>query len=99
VKYLHCYLQVLFDDQKDRFAAPLSRAYHVGDINTGRCYQKSHRALVNEKGVNIILPSILVMDKTHIDLGGQLQMDPRTISHGLLDHSVRRLPIAMRILV
>jgi hypothetical protein len=88
----------LFDDQKDPFAAPLSRASHVGDINTGRCYRKSHRALVKKKGVDIILPSILAMDKTHIDLGGRLQMEPITISHGLLKHSVRRLPIAMRIL-
>ncbi len=51
-----------------------------------------------EKGVDIILPSILVMDKTHIDLGARLQMEPTTISHGLLKHSVRRLPITMRIL-
>ena len=38
------------------------------------------------------------MDKTHIDLGGWLQMEPITISHGLLKHRVRCLPIAMRIL-
>ena len=38
------------------------------------------------------------MDKTHIDLGGWLQMEPITISHGLLKHRVRRLPIAMHIL-
>jgi hypothetical protein len=90
--------KLLFDNQKDPFAAPLSRASHVGDINTGRCYQKSHRALVKKKGVDIILPSILAMDKTHIDLGGWLQMVPITISHGLLKHSVRCLPIAMPIL-
>ena len=88
----------LFDDQKDPFAAPSSRSSHVGDINTGRCYRKTHRALVKKKGVDIILPSILAMDKTHIDSGGRLQMEPITISHGLLKHSVRRLSIAMRIL-
>jgi hypothetical protein len=88
----------LFDNQKDPFAAPLSRTSHVGDINTGRCYQKSHRALVKKKGVDIIFPSILAMDKTHIDLGGRFQMEPITISHGLLKHSVRCLPIAMCIL-
>jgi hypothetical protein len=42
----------LFHHQKDPFAAPLSRASQVGDINTGRCYRKSHRALV-EKRVSI----------------------------------------------
>jgi hypothetical protein len=77
----------------------LSRGSHIGDINTDRCYRKSHRALVKKKGVDIILPSILAMDKTHIDLVGRLQMEPMTISHGLLKHSrVRCLPIAMHIL-
>ncbi len=85
-------------DQKDPFAAPLSRASHVGDINTGRCYRKSHRALVKKKGVDIILQSILAMDKIHIDLGGRLQMEAMIISYGLLKQSVRPLPIAMRIL-
>jgi hypothetical protein len=42
------------DNQKDPVASPLSRASHVGDINTGRCYQKLHRALVKKKGVDII---------------------------------------------
>jgi hypothetical protein len=88
----------LFDDQKDPFAAPLSRASHVGDINTGRCYRKSHRAVVKKKGVDIILTSILAMDKTHIHLGGRLQMEAIINSHGLLKQSVCPLPIAMRIL-
>jgi hypothetical protein len=44
----------LFDNQNDPFALSLSRASHVGDIDTGRCYQKSHRALVKKKGVDII---------------------------------------------
>ena len=91
-----CYL---FDDAKDPFVAPSGKLSHVGDINTGRCYKKSYKALVKNKGVDIILPSILAMDKTHIDMGGCLQMEPITISHGLLKHtSVRRLPVAMRIL-
>ena len=38
------------------------------------------------------------MDKTHIDMAGRLQMEPITISHGLLNHTMRRLPSAMRIL-
>ena len=40
----------------------------------------------------------MAMDKTHIDMAGRLQMEPITISHGLLNHIMRRLPIAMRIL-
>ena len=38
------------------------------------------------------------MDKTHINMAGLLQMEPISILHGLLNHDVRRLPSAMRIL-
>jgi hypothetical protein len=88
----------LFDDAKDPFVAPLGTSSHVGDINTGRCYRKTYKALVKEFGVDIILPCVMAMDKTHIDMAGRLQMEPITLSHGLLKHAVRRLPIAMRIL-
>jgi hypothetical protein len=46
----------------------------------------------------MVLPCVHVMAKTHIDLPGRLQMEPITISHGLLKHEFRRLPIAIRIL-
>jgi hypothetical protein len=88
----------LFDDAKDPFVAPSGTSSHVGDINTGRCYRKTYKALVKEFGVDIILPCVMAMDKTHIDMAGRLQMEPITLSHGLLKHVVRRLPIAMRIL-
>jgi len=71
----------LFHDQKDPFAQP-SKSADVGDINTGRCYRKTYDALVKKVGVDIILPTILAMDKTHIDLAGHLQMEPITMSHG-----------------
>ncbi|KAI2507022.1 hypothetical protein MHU86_7407 [Fragilaria crotonensis] len=38
------------------------------------------------------------MDKTQVDTYGRLQMEPLTISHGLLKHSVRSKHTAMRIL-
>ena len=47
----------------------------------------------------MLLPSILAMDKTHLGLAGRLQMEPITISHGLMKHSVRSQPIAMFIWV
>jgi hypothetical protein len=87
----------LFHDQKDPFAQP-SKSADVGDINTGRCYRKTYDALVKKVGVDIILPTILAMDKTHIDLAGHLQMEPITMLHGLLKHGMRSKPIAMRIL-
>jgi hypothetical protein len=46
----------------------------------------------------MLLPCVMAMDKTHINMAGRLQMEPITISHGLLNHVTRRLPSAMRIL-
>ena len=88
----------LFDDTNNPFVAPSGRLSHVGSINTGCCYRKTYKALVKNKGADIILPSILAMDKTHINMVGRLQMEPITISHGLLKHTVRCQAIAMRIL-
>jgi hypothetical protein len=87
----------LFHEQEDPFAEP-PISDHVGDINTGRCYHETYKALVKKKGLDMLLPSVLAMDKTHLDLAGRLQMEPITISHGLLKHSIRSQPIAMRIL-
>ena len=87
----------MFHDKQDPFAKPCV-ASDLGDINTGRCYLKTYDALVKRKGVDMILPSILAMDKTQVDTYGRLQMEPITISHGLLKHSARSKPTAMRIL-
>ncbi len=46
----------------------------------------------------MLLPCVIAMDKTHIDMAGRRQMEPITISHGLLNDITRRLPNAMRIL-
>ena len=88
----------LFNDAKDPFVAPSGTSSQVGDINSCRSYRKTYKALVKKFGVDIILPCVMAMDKTHIDMAGRLQMEPMTLSHGLLKHAVRRLPIAMRIL-
>ena len=79
------------------FAEPL-RSSNLGDIDTGRCYRKTHEALVRNPGVDMIFPCIGAMDKTHIDSAGRMQMEPYTISNGLLNHAVRSQPSAMRIL-
>ncbi len=86
-----------FHDKQDPFVEPCAAA-DLGDINTGRCYHKTYEALVKQKGVDMILPSVLAMDKTRVDTYGWLQMEPITISHGFLKHSARSKPSAMRIL-
>jgi hypothetical protein len=60
----------LFDDAKDLFVAPSQTLFHVGDINTGRCYRKMYDALIKEISVDMLLPSVVAMDKTHIDMAG-----------------------------
>jgi hypothetical protein len=88
----------MFHEQGDPFAEPDARTSVIGDINSGRCYRETYKKLVKNPNSDMILPCVLAMDKTHIDLPGRLQMEPITISHGLLKHEFRRLPIAMRIL-
>jgi hypothetical protein len=46
----------------------------------------------------MIFPCIGAMDTTHIDSAGRMQMEPYTISNGLLNHAIRSQPSAMRIL-
>jgi hypothetical protein len=58
----------LLHDQKDPFAQP-SKSADVGDINTGRCCRKTYDALMKKVGFDRVFPTILAMDKTHIDLG------------------------------
>ena len=82
----------LFHVQKDPFAQP-SKSADVGNINTGRCSRKTYNALVKKVGVDIIFPTILAMDKTHIDLAGHLQMEPILLKHGM-----RSKPIAIQII-
>ena len=85
------------DDAKDPFVAPQASS-DVGDIHTGRCYRKPYGALIKKFGIDMLLPCVIAMDKTHIDMAGRLQMEPITISHGLLNHIMHHLPSAMRIL-
>ena len=89
----------IFYEQGDPFTVPDAKTSVIGDINSCRCFRKTCKKLVKNPQSDMILPCVLAMDKTHIDLPGRLQMEPITISHGLfLKHEFRRLPIAMRIL-
>jgi Plavaka transposase len=87
----------MFHEDKDPFVAP-SKSSNIGDINTGECYRKTYEALVKNVGVDMILPTIFAIDKTQVDTYGRMQMEPLTISHGLLKRDVRSKPSAMRIL-
>ena len=51
----------LFQEHSDPFVVP-SRSGDIGDIKTGRCYQKMYEALMKNRGVDMILPAIFAMD-------------------------------------
>ena len=88
----------LFDSPEKNPFIPPTKSPIIGDINTGRCYRKTFKALVKNPEIDMILPSIMAMDKTHVDTYGRLQMKPLNVSHGLMKHIVRSKHTAMRIL-
>ena len=54
----------MFHEHKDPFVVP-SRSGDIGDINAGRCFRKTYKALVKNVGVDMILPTIFaIVDKT-----------------------------------
>ncbi len=87
--------KLFFDKAKDPFVAPQTSS-HVRDIHTGCCYRKTYNALIKKSDVGRLLPCIMAMDKTYIDMAGRLQMEPITISHGLLNHTMRRNSNALK---
>jgi hypothetical protein len=85
-----------FDKQRDPFARP-QKSGDIGDIHTGRCYRKTYEALIKKPG-DMLFPCVLAQDTTVIDGAKRISMEPITVSHGLLIHDIRKLPIAMRVL-
>jgi hypothetical protein len=63
----------LFHAHKDPFVEP-SKSSDIGDINTGHCYRRTYKELVKKKGVEIILPTVVAMDKTQVDTYGRMQI-------------------------
>jgi hypothetical protein len=80
----------------DPFAKP--DGSFISEINTGRSYLKTYDDLIRDPTTEMLFPCIFAIDKTHCDSGSRLQMEPLTISHGLLKHNIRKQPAAVRIL-
>ena len=49
---------------------------------------------MKDVGVDMLLPCIMAMDKTHIDMAACLQMEPITLLHGLLKHKEKVVTMA-----
>ena len=89
----------LFDSPaKNVFVGPTSSSSTIGEINTGRCYRKTYEVLVKKPGVDMILPSIMAMDKTQVNTYVWFQMEPLIMYHGLLKLSICSKHMAMCIL-
>ena len=92
----------MFRDPNNIFASPADTMGNdgnvIGEINTGAIYNATYLKLVVDRGKDMLLPAIFGLDKTHIDSSSRLQMEPLTVSHGLLKHEFRSHPSAMRIL-
>jgi hypothetical protein len=83
--------------QSNPFAKPLGDM--LLDINSGSSYLKTYDLLVKNAN-DMLLACILAIDKTACDTGGsgRLTVEPIMISSGLMKHSIRKLPYAMRVL-
>jgi hypothetical protein len=79
------------------FSCPPDKFPFIGDINASHGYMDSHNRLVTIPAVDVLLPCILAMDKTHCHTFGRLHMEPIAISYGLMKHSIFcSCPMAMR---
>lgn len=77
---------------KSPLTPPNSRPNYVGDLNTGVNYIQTYSRLIKNPQEEVLLPCILAMDKTHIDVYSRMQMEPLTISYGLMKRNIRSLP-------
>ena len=88
---------LLFEDDNP-FTPPRQRPSSVSEITSGRAYRKTYATLVENSRNEILFPCVLAIDKTQCDRNARLPMEPLTISHGLVKHKIRRMPVATRIL-
>lgn len=78
---------------------PTAQLNHIGDINTSQGYIQTYNNLIKIPNEEILLPCILAMDKTQCDTYSRLAIEPRiVVSYGLMKHSIRSQPVAMRVL-
>ena len=87
----------MFHDPTNIFAPPPDTNV-IGEMNTGAIFRATYHKLVIDPFKDMLFPVVFGLDKTHIDASSRLQMEPLTISYGLLKLEYRCQPSAMRIL-
>ena len=80
---------------KDPFSPP-PPSHKLRDINTGRCYRETWKALIKDPTKEILLPVITQMDKITIDTYGRLTLEPLNISLGIQNLKTRSRPEGWR---
>ena len=85
---LNCDENFLVHEHRDPFVVPSRSGDILGNINIGQCYLETHKVLVKNRDIDMILPTIFVIDKTQVDTFGGMQMEPMNMSHDLLKHDV-----------
>lgn len=85
--------------QDDPFSAPVSKRgpnYVMQDIIDGSVYREAHKVHVKIAGRDLLVPIILYIDKTHVDVQGRLCLEPVTFTLGIFKKEVRNYPMAWR---
>lgn len=88
--------ETLLFHNDDPFEPPPKFISTLGDINSGRCYQKSYEAVVKDPTREALLLYPLQMDKITIDGAGRVSLEPLNGSLGIIKRNVRDRPEAWR---
>lgn len=79
------------------FEKPVAREVYE-DINDGSVYREAFEIYVKVKGRDVLCPLILFIDKTHLDLHGNLCLEPVSFTLGIFKLKICNLPMAWRVL-
>jgi len=85
----------LFTDD-DPFAPPPARPAVIDDVNTGSRYREAHKALCTDPTRHVFFPMMAFADKTHLDVHGNLCLEPVSLCPLFVKRSVRNQPWAWR---
>jgi hypothetical protein len=86
---------LLFTDD-DPFAMPPDKAKEYSDINSGSRCRDAHFSLCQPGTIEVPLPIVPFIDKTHTDVRGTLCLEPVTMTLGIFKRAVRNQPEAWR---
>ena len=69
----------------------------INDINDGDCYKSAYNLYCGNKSTDVLCPLILFIDKTHIDVKGNLTLEPVCLTLGIFNQDTRNKEDSWRI--